>query len=70
MTAPQGRRSSRVEYTIYSPLTLESLRWLVYQCDGLPDNSIVYVQEYKEHGPTDYDEAFIKVSGEMPRKGV
>lgn len=64
MTTP-GRRSRRAEFSISEPLDLGALRWLVDQCEGLPDKASVSVKEHKDHAPTDWDEASIKVSGEM-----
>jgi len=47
-------------------MELGELRWLVNQCEGMPDNSKVTVQAYKYHSPMDSDQAYIKVSGNMP----
>lgn len=47
-------------------MNLGELRWLVAQCKGLPDNSDVSVQAYRSLSPVDWDEAYIKVSGDLP----
>lgn len=60
-----GTRSRRAEYKI-TKMTLGELRWLVDQCEGLPDDSTVDVQKYKSLSPVDWDEAYIKVSGDLP----
>lgn len=62
----QAKRSRRAEYLISGPFSLGDLRWLVEQCKDLPDKATVSVKEHKSHTPTDWDEASIKVTGEMP----
>lgn len=63
----ENGRSGRVTYKITN-LDLENLRWLVKQCEGMPDNSKVSVKEYKYFSPVDHDQAYIEVSGDFPKE--
>lgn len=61
-----GRRTSKAEHSITEPIKLGDLRWLVEQCEGLSDDSIVTVKEHKRYTQMDWDEASITVRGDTP----
>ena len=60
-----AQRKSIAEHKITEPINLGDLRWLVAQCEGLPDDSDVTVKEHRDLGPMDRDLASIKVRGQM-----
>lgn len=47
--------------TVTDPITLDDLRWLVNECDGLDGKSAVSVTARKEYDQRDYDPATITV---------
>ena len=48
---------------ITEPITLEDLRWLVYQCEGFDGGILVDVTAHKSYNPMDWDPATITVNG-------
>lgn len=62
----EGRRRKKFECSIIEPLTLGGLRWLVTECEGLPDSTPVTTKEHKSYSPTEWDEAPITVRGDVP----
>jgi hypothetical protein len=64
MEEHMGRRNTVHSFTVSEPITLDDLRWLVEQTQGLAGKSEVTTKEHRSIDAREWDEASITVNGE------